>query len=126
MRALLNKVASPDVMAPARSKSDTGAVIQPETTPLGLLSRHLQPFSPPDPCHPFGIHMPALSTQQGRDPVITVTAKLAGKIDDGFGERCFIVGDLGNMPQRRGLGVDRAWPRTRQARRSETPSVSWT
>ena len=41
--------------------------------------------------------MPALSTQQDRDPAIAIATELTGKIDDGFGERCFIVGHLGNM-----------------------------
>ena len=97
MRAFLDKVISPDVMAPARSKPDAGAIIEPETAALGLPRRHLQPFPPPDPCHPFGIHMPALGAQQCCNPAIAVAPKLAGEIDDGFSKRRFIVGNLGNM-----------------------------
>ena len=41
--------------------------------------------------------MPALSTQQDRDPAIAVTSELTGKIDDGFGERRFVIGHFGNM-----------------------------
>ena len=98
MGTFLDKVISPDMMAPARSKPDTGTIIQPETTPLGLSRRHLQPFSPPDPRDPFGIHMPPLGTQQGRDPAIAVTAKLAGKVDNRFSERYFVIRHFGNMP----------------------------
>lgn len=97
MGTFLDKVKSPDVMAPARSKPDTGTVIQPETTSFGLFRRHLQPFSPPDPSHTLGIHMPALSAKQGCDPAIAVTAKLAGKVDNRFGKRRFVIGDLGNI-----------------------------
>ena len=46
----------------------------------------------------LGIHMPALSTQQRRDPAIAIAPKLAGKIDDRFRKRRFVVRHLGNMP----------------------------
>ena len=101
MRALLNEVVSPDVMAPARSKPDAGAVIQPEPAALGLPRRNLQPFLPPNPRHALGIHMPALGAKQCRDPAIAVTSKLAGKIDDRFRKRRFIAGHFRNMPLRR-------------------------
>lgn len=97
MRALLDEIISPDMMTPAWPKPDAGTVIEPKPTALGLPCRHLQSFPSPDPRHTLGIHMPALSTQQRRDPAIAITPKLAGKIDDGFGERCFVVGDLSNM-----------------------------
>ena len=97
MGAFLDKVVSPDMMTPAWPKSDAGTVVQPEPATLGLFRWHLQPFLPPDPCHTLGIHMPALSAQQGCNPAIAVTAKLTSKINDGLGERCFIVGHLGNM-----------------------------
>jgi hypothetical protein len=84
MRALLDEVISPDMVTPAWPKPDAGAIIQPETATLGLLRRHSQSFLSPDPRHPLGIHMPALSTKQGRDPAIAIAPKLAGEIDDRF------------------------------------------
>ena len=127
MRALLNEVIGPDMMPPAWPKPDAGTVVEPEPTTLGLLRRHLQPFLAPDPRHALGIHMPALGSKQGRDPAIAVTTKLTGKIDDRFGEplnalsRSTSSGTLATC-----RWVERACPRTWQARRSETPSVSWT
>ncbi len=98
MRAFLDEVIGPDVMAPAWPKPDAGTVVEPKPTAFGVLRRHLQSFLAPDPRHALGIHMPALGSKQSRDPTIAVTTILTGKIDDGFGERRFIVGHLGNMP----------------------------
>lgn len=85
-------------MAPAGPKPDAEAVVAPEPPALGLLGWHLQTFLPPDPRHPLGIDMPALRTQQCRDPAIAVPAKLTGQIDDGFGKRRFVIRLFGNMP----------------------------
>jgi len=85
MRALLDEIISPDMMTPAGPKPDAGTVIEPKSTALGLPCRHLQSFLAPDPRHTLGIHMPALSAQQHRDPAIAIAPKLAGKIDDHLG-----------------------------------------
>lgn len=97
MRAFLDEIIGPDMVTPAGPKPDAGTIIEPKATTLGLPCRHLQSFPPPDPCHTFGIHMPALSTEQRRDPAIAIAPKLAGKIDDRFRKRRFIVSDLSNM-----------------------------
>jgi len=44
MGTRLHEIVGPDMVTPTGPKADTGAVVQPEAAPLGLLSRHLQPF----------------------------------------------------------------------------------
>jgi len=98
MGAILDEIVGPDMMAPARPKPDAGSIVQPKSTPLGLSLRHLQALLTPDPLHTLGIHMPALTAQQGRDPTVAVAAILAGQFDNRFGKRRLVVGDFGYMP----------------------------
>ena len=47
MGPVLDEVVGPDMVGPARLRPDAGAVIEPETAPLGLLPGDLQPLPPP-------------------------------------------------------------------------------
>ena len=49
---------------------------QPQTAAPGLLLRDLQPLAAPDPLGPLGVHMPAVCSQQCRDPVTAVAAMM--------------------------------------------------
>ena len=82
MRPSLDEVVSPDMVPPARPQSDTRPVIQPQPTSLGLLGGYLQPLASPDAFDTLVVHMPALCSQQRRDPSITVAAILARQTDD--------------------------------------------
>lgn len=75
--ALLNKVISLDMMAPAGPKPDAGNIVEPKPTAFGLPGRHLQTFLAPDARHTLGVYMPTLSTEQGCNPAIAVAPTLA-------------------------------------------------
>ncbi len=77
---------------------------------------HFQPLPPPDPLHPLLVHEPAGVPQQGGDAPVAVAAILSGQCDDVGGQRGFIFRLLGGL-----RWVERCWPKTRQASRSETP-----
>ncbi len=64
------------------SLSDALAIVPPQSTPLGLLLRHFEPFLAPDPLHLLVVHPPALSVKEGRDPAVAVAAVISGELDD--------------------------------------------
>jgi hypothetical protein len=71
-------------------KPHTRSIVEPQSTSWLLLLRNLQPFATPDTLHAVLANPPAGSLQQRRDPAITVTAILAGKLDDRLRERIFV------------------------------------
>jgi hypothetical protein len=72
----------------------------------------------PDSRYALGIHVPAQGSKQHRDPAITVTAELTGKIHDGLGERRFVVRHFGGMMLGRArLSKHTAGPVFRNAKR---------
>ena len=83
MRTVLDEVIRPDMALVCWSEPHTRAVIQPETATFWLFHRHFQPFTPPDAIHPLLVHMPAIPSQQGRDPAITIPAEPFSQGDDG-------------------------------------------
>ena len=116
MGTRLHEIVGPDMVTPTGPKTDAGAVVQPETAPLGLPLRHLQPFLTPDPGHALGIDLPAVRAQQRRDPPIAIAAILPCQVNDRFGERHFVVRSPGDMP----LG------RTRLVKNPARPSLRHT
>ena len=68
-----------NMMRPAGPQTDTGTIIEPQTSPSGLLLRHLQPLPPPDPFHPLVVHVPTFCTEQRRHPAIAITAVLTSQ-----------------------------------------------
>ena len=60
---LEHEVVRPHVVAIRRSEPDTGPVIEPQPTALGMSGGHLQPLPSPDPLHSLVIHSPAVSRQ---------------------------------------------------------------
>ncbi len=91
MGPVLDEVVGPDMVGPARPQPDTGAVIEPETAPLGLLPGDLQPLPPPDPLDPLGVDPPALGPEQRRDPAIAISTVLRGEPDDSLREALLIL-----------------------------------
>jgi hypothetical protein len=84
---------------------------------FGLSARNFEPLTPPDPLDPLGIDQPARVTQQRCNLAIAIASVLASQCDDVGGQPLFVV------PPRGGLRcVERCWPSTAQARRSETDS----
>jgi len=68
----------------------TRAVVEPQSSSWLLLLRNLQSLATPDTLHAILTHPPAGSLQQRRDPAISVTAVLAGKLDDRLRECIFV------------------------------------
>src|SRR5210317_232314 len=58
------------------------SVIEPQATPFRLFLRYFQPLATPDTLHPFVVDVPALMSKQRGDAPITVTAVLAGQLDN--------------------------------------------
>jgi hypothetical protein len=51
-----DEIIAPDVILVLGAKSDTGTVIEPQSSSFRLLLWYLQSFHPPDPFYPFVIH----------------------------------------------------------------------
>src|SRR5215204_4295243 len=80
--AVLDEVVGPDVIAVLGPEPDTGAVVQPKTTALGLPGWDLQPLASPDPLHPLVVDEPASPAQQLGDLAIAVAAILPGQLNN--------------------------------------------
>jgi len=87
------------VAAMRRPQADAGPASEPESPPLRLAARHLEPFLTPDPLHPRGVHALARRTM----------AALRAASASGVAGRY--------------LCVDRGWPKTCHARHAETAST---
>ena len=74
MGPILDEVVRPDMIGPARPKTDARSVIQPQTAAFRLFLGHLQPLSPPDPFNATNADLPSLTDQQGPDPAIAIAA----------------------------------------------------
>jgi hypothetical protein len=80
-----------------RPESDTGPIIEPQTTPLRLLLGNLQSLLTPDAFNTLVIHLPAFSPQKDCNSTITITPVCAGKPDNFSPEQRFIVCHNGTM-----------------------------
>lgn len=111
MGSVLNEVIGPDMVAVLGPKADEGAVIEPETPPLGLFTRDLEPFGPvrpyplrgcaltalasPDTLDPLIVDQPVGPPQHGGDLAVAIAAILPGQFDDVGGQLLLIVTALG-------------------------------
>ena len=86
-----NEVICPHVTFSLRFQPDDRTIIQPEPPSLWLFLRYLQPFSSPNTLNTFVVDLPALITEQGCDPAISVPAEPNCELDDVLGQRFFIV-----------------------------------
>jgi hypothetical protein len=66
------------------------------------------PLTPPDPPHALDVDVPALRTQQRRDPAIAIAAILGCQRDDRCGQRCFVVASHWSATLRRAVLADHA------------------
>ena len=82
MRPCADEAVAPHMVPPLRSQPYTRAVVDPQSPSWLLLLRYLQPLATPDTLHAILAHSPASSLQERRDPAISVTTVLAGKLDD--------------------------------------------
>jgi len=82
VRSVHDEVVGPDVVPVLRAMTNTRPVIEPQTAPLRLFLRYFQPLATPDALHPFVVDLPAVMSKQRGDAPITVTAVLAGQIDN--------------------------------------------
>ena len=97
------------------AKPDTRAVVEPQTTPFGLLWRHFQARLTPDAFHPFMVHTPALTVQQRSNSRRAVTAVQRGQFDDPLGQQRLVIPNLGQVTLGgAGLAQDLAGPPLRR------------
>jgi hypothetical protein len=107
MRAVLDKVIGPDVIAVFGSEPDAGAVGEPEPTALRLFVWNLQPLASPDPLHPLVVDQPAGPAQQRGDLAIAVAPILASQLDDVGGQPLFVVTALRDLTLCRAVLAER-------------------
>jgi hypothetical protein len=100
MGAISNEVIGPDMVGSLRPQPDARSVVEPETPAFRLFGGHFQPLASPDPFDTLLVHRPAGSTQQRRDPAISVAAILMGKFDDVRSQRGLVIGCRWNLSLR--------------------------
>ena len=119
--AVLHEVIRPDVIGPLRSQADAGAVIEPEAPALGLYLWHFQPFPPPDAVDALDDDLPAFVDQQSADAPVAVAA---------IPRRKGTIASVRAASSARTFGcrrcVERDWPTTEHARRSDSVSCERT
>lgn len=97
---VLNKIISPDMVAMLWTQPHTRAIVQPQASAFRLFYRYFQALALPDARHTFVVYMPAVSSQQGANPLVTVPAIAGRQFNDGEGQRIFIVSALWLAPLR--------------------------
>ena len=60
-----------------RPEPDARAIVEPQSAPLRLSPRYLEPLLPPDPLHTLVVHLPPFDAQQVRDLTIAVATEPA-------------------------------------------------
>src|SRR5512143_1001730 len=98
MGAVCHEIIGPDMMAMGGPEPDARPIVEPETSSFGLLLRNLQPLLAPDAFHPLMIDSPPFSSQQCRNPSITVAPIPFGKLDNFFSEPLFCLCPFGHEP----------------------------
>ena len=86
-----HEVVRPDMVLPTGPQSDARSIIEPESSPLGLLLRHLKPFPSPDAFNSLVVDPPAIAMEQRCDSSIAVPATLRGVPDDRTCQRILII-----------------------------------
>ena len=108
MRAILDEVVGPHVIAVLRPQADARTISQPQPAAFWLLGGNLQPLAPPDPLDPLVIDDPARRRpQQRRDLAIAVAAVLTGQFDDVGGQPLFVVSPRRRLALRRAMLSER-------------------
>ena len=72
-------------------KADTGPVVQPQSATLRLFLWDFQPLTPPDAIDALLVHMPAIPSQQGRDPAVAIPAEPFRQGDDGCCQHILVL-----------------------------------
>ena len=110
-----HKVVAPDMVLMFGPKANTGAVVEPEPPPLGLLLGHLESLLSPDPFNTLVVHPPALVViEKRRNSPVAVPAVLGGQLDD-ISSQTFLPAVIRGACR----WVERTCPSTLQARLSE-------
>lgn len=100
---VLNEVISPDVIAMLWPQANARAVIKPQPPAFRLFYRYFQALAPPDPRNAFVVHMPAIRSEQRRNPLVAIASIAGRQLDDGEGQRILIVGTHRLAPLRRAM-----------------------
>ena len=81
MGPMMHEVIEPNTVPPARRAAGHRNRRSAQTSPLRLLSGHLQPLAPPQALDLLVVDLPAGVVQQGRDPPVSVTTVPVGELD---------------------------------------------
>jgi hypothetical protein len=84
-----------------RAQPDARTIVQPQSSALWLLLRHLKPFTPPDALNPLAVHMPACVTQERCHTPIAITTILACQLDNVCGQGFLVIRPARNFTLRR-------------------------
>ena len=121
MRAIFDEIIRPHVIAIFGTKPHARTVGEPQTPAFRLLIWNLQPFALPDAFDPLVVDDPARMAQQRGDLAIAVAPVLTRELDGTAVSRFSSSRPVGTL-----RCVERCWPSTTQARRSEIFNVSRT
>ncbi len=80
MSAVCHKIIGPDMVAMGGPEPHTRPIVEPQTSAFGLLLGNLQPLLTPDAFHPLVIDPPTFSSEQCRNPAITVAPILLWQV----------------------------------------------
>src|SRR5262245_9853988 len=100
-RPVVQEVPRPDMVLVLRRSPHAAvrAAAQPSFFPL--FPGHFQPLLPPEPVHPLAVDAPALATQQGPDPSISVARMPLDQLQHPGHQPGVLLLDLGRPPLRR-------------------------
>ena len=96
--AVCHQIIGPYMVAMGGPEPHTIPIVEPEMFAFGLLLRNLQPLLAPDAFHPLVIDPPTLSSEQCRNPAITVAIIPFGKFNNFFSELLFRLCPFGYEP----------------------------
>jgi len=107
VRAILDEVVGPHMIAVLRPQPNAGALVEPQTPALRLLAGDLQPLASPDPFDPLVVDQPASPAQQFGDLAVAVTAVLPGQFDNVGGQPLLVVTAVRDLALRRAMLTER-------------------
>jgi hypothetical protein len=87
------EIIGPDMVRVLRPAADARPVVEPEPSALRLVFGELQALFSPGSLHAFVVHAPARPPQEVGGSSVAVASVLAGKGNNPWGPRDFIIGD---------------------------------
>ena len=80
MSTVVDEIVAPHVILVLRAQTNTGSVIEPQSSFLRLFLRHLEALSSPESLDPLVVHPPTFPTKQSGNPSVSVSTVLRRQI----------------------------------------------